>query len=124
MENDNRGSVPKIHEVDNLIAYYNRDGRKWWVEEGENKSSFETVELMVAAYPNLEAVRSIRQNMIRREVERKEPAPPVKELVHSGKKKIEAIEECYYCSGSGMAGFMPCDNCDGKGSVKISNWLS
>lgn len=114
---------PKKHCIEGLTAYYSRQVQKWCVEVGDEKHCYDSIELMVGAYPRLKGILSIRSTLLRRKVERKEYEAPDQKKRKKEDVIIVVEEECYYCSGSGIAGYLPCDNCGGEGTVKLTNRL-
>jgi len=112
-------SEPKKHEIDDMVAHYTRNGRKWCLEKSGKMSLFDTIEDLVFEFPKLRELSSIRLTLQRRASQREEYKAAPRKLPTED-NIIVKFEECYYCGGSGTAGFMPCDNCGGKGTVKLT----
>jgi RecJ-like exonuclease len=114
----------KKHFIDGLTAYYLKKGRNWWVESGENKESFDSIEAMVEKYPSFLDIEPIKLSVDRRAFSRTGDKPEVKLASLPKESIIEKKVECYYCNGTGIAGVLPCSNCNGTGSVNVTAKLS
>ncbi len=113
-------STIKKHVIGGLTAYYLKQGRNWWVESEHGKERFKSIEEMVERYPVLMEVEAIKKSIDRRQfftTEGKPASTPEDQLITSETK-------CYYCEGTGVAGALPCPNCNGEGLVRVSSRLS
>ncbi len=110
----------KKHHVGDLTAYYTRQGRLWWVEQGGAKETFTCIEDMVSKYPLLLEVEEIAKSVERRALSRDTTKEVTLNTNSTGPKVHTKVVECYYCNGSGEVAFMPCPNCGGVGKVEVS----
>ncbi len=117
-------AIVKKHHVSDLTAYFLKKGRKWWVESEVNKECFNSIEEMVAKHPVLLEIEAIKNSVDRRRLSREGDPVKVELVPFTEEKLIESEIDCYYCNGSGIAGALPCSNCDGTGTVKVTAKLS
>ena len=117
-------SKVKKHIISGLTVYYLKKGRNWWVESSGGKDSFNSIEAMVEKHPVLLDIEAIKNSVDRRRLSREGDPTKVEPMPFTEEKLIESVSDCYYCNGSGIAGALPCSNCDGTGTVKVTAKLS
>jgi len=106
----------KKHSVEGLTAYYLKKGRNWWVETEGKKIRFSSIEDMTDEFPQLLKVEALQASVTRRKIGHGKPV----EIIHAETAVLTKDVKCYYCSGSGIAGVLPCSNCDGSGKVTVT----
>lgn len=111
---------PKTHHIGKLKAYYTKKGRTWWVEQGDERETFKSIEAMVEKYPDLLNVEAIKMSVERRALARTKVTPVTLQEAERSPDILSKIVTCYYCSGNGEVAFMPCPNCGGSGKIQIS----
>lgn len=110
----------KKHFINGLTSYYLKKGRNWWVESAEGKKSFDSIEAMVEKHPVLLDIEAIRLSIERRAYSRSGDKSEVVLANLPEEKILEKKIKCYYCHGTGIAGALPCSNCDGTGTVRVT----
>lgn len=111
---------PKTHHIGALRAYYTKKGRKWWVEQGDERETFNSIEDMVTKYPDLLNVEAIKMSVERRALARTKTKPVTLQEIEKSPDILTKTVTCYYCSGNGEVAFMPCPNCGGTGKIHVS----
>jgi DnaJ-class molecular chaperone len=121
----------KIHTYNGKSTWFTPIGRQWHVKDGKTQVSFDNIEKMVKAYPELMNIPTIQATIKRRAEKVKyskvkqystsKKNKPTKPNSQQVQKQDEMPVTCYYCSGTGKIGFgMPCTNCGGKGSYVVT----
>lgn len=126
--------IKKIHEVKGKKAWYGYSGRLWHTEVKGVQEDHKNIEALVKKHPEFKENDFISRALERRKhggvlpSKRKNKKMSQAETVSSpsriDKKEPGLLEKtvtCYYCSGSGEAGFLKCPNCRGKGTVTVDN---
>ncbi len=111
---------PKTHHIGALTAYYTKKGRIWWVEQGDKRETFKSIEEMVEKYPLLLEVEPIKMSVERRAMARTKTTPVTLQEAENSADILTKTVTCYYCAGSGVVAFMPCTNCGGTGKIHLS----
>jgi hypothetical protein len=128
--------MSKKHSYKELEAYYARFGRKWFVRNHSDdiEYSFDSLLDMLKSFPQLKNVPAIELNykFYLMRMEQKKNRSKIHHVVKTDEpvgtwlkhEKINAeavVVTCYYCTGSGKAGFMKCPNCKGAGSIRVTS---
>lgn len=111
---------PKTHRVGTLTAYYTKKGRTWWVEQGDKREAFKSIEEMVDKYPKLLKAEPIKMSVERRAFSKTGITPVALHVAGKTDDFLTKIVTCYYCGGSGTVAFMPCPNCGGIGRITLT----
>ncbi len=110
----------KVHVHRGLKAYFVSKGRKWIVEDENEKHEFNNVNEAVKQFPQLLEVSAIVMACERKKLRRKKVvlAPPKGDRVEAIRSKTVS---CYYCSGKGdIFDGVLCPNCKGQGVFEVN----
>lgn len=126
--------IKKIHKVKGKKAWYGYAGRLWHTEVEGVQEDHKNIEALVKKHPEFKENNFMRMALERRKhggvlpakKKKKKRAPTQSEatVLKNNKPDLGLLEKtvtCYYCSGSGEAGFLKCPNCKGKGTVTVDN---
>lgn len=125
--------LKNIYEIESKNALYGYHGRLWHTEIDGEITDYKSIEDLVEKNPEFKSLERIQATLERRgykdaKPDKKRPTPEKveetleEEIKRKPKKEILKKEvTCYYCSGSGEAGYLKCPNCNGAGTIIVDN---
>jgi hypothetical protein len=124
----------KTHLYKHLEVHFSPTGRKWVVINSKKRTTEEFLGClaMIETYPELLSLepiemaynRSLEKIQIKKQGKTNQTLVPI--FYESPKlkpqpKKGSNTHVCYYCDGSGKAGYMTCSNCGGSGYIEVTS---